>query len=90
MPCTTPRSRSVGEQVDGAGQRRRSGSSSRKISPWRCWIASVSSSESARPTSRATARANRPPLIPMRRWIRQPSIGRPASASARCHAKTCA
>ena len=44
----------------------------------------------ARPISRATARANRPPLIPMRRWIRQPSTGSPASSRASCHAKTCA
>src|SRR5436305_1356346 len=28
--------------------------------------------------------------MPMRRWMRQPSIGIPASASARCHANTCA
>jgi hypothetical protein len=26
--------------------------------------------------------------LPIRRWIRQPSIGRPASASARCQANT--
>jgi hypothetical protein len=32
--------------------------------------------------------AKSPPLIPMRRWIRQASIGMPASPSARCHEKT--
>jgi hypothetical protein len=30
------------------------------------------------------------PLMPMRRWMRHPSIGIPASASASCHEKTCA
>ena len=39
------------------------------------WICSTSSSLSGRPSSRATARVKRPPLIPMRRWIRQPSTG---------------
>ena len=39
---------------------------------------------------RAAARAKRPPLIPTRRWIRQPSIGIPSSANVLCHAKTCA
>ena len=28
--------------------------------------------------------------MPMRRWMRQPSIARPPSTNARCHAKTCA
>ena len=36
------------------------------------------------------ARVKSPPLIPMRRWMRQPSTGKPASQNARCHEKTCA
>src|SRR5579864_8188497 len=85
-----PRRRSSASSSTAPGSGRRSGSRLRKISPCRRWISSVSSSVSSRPTSRATARANKPPLIPMRRWIRHPSIGMFASASARCHANTCA
>ena len=44
----------------------------------------------SRPSSRPTARVNRPPLMPIRRWMRQPSIAMPRSPSARCQAKTCA
>ena len=30
----------------------------------------------------------RPPLMPIRRWMRQPSIAIRARSNARCHAKT--
>ncbi len=40
----------------------------------------------SRPSSRATARVKSPPLIPIRRWMRQPSIAIPASSSAFCQA----
>src|SRR5581483_696654 len=88
MPWVTRRRRSSDRSSTAPGNGRRSGRSSRKISPCRRWMASVSSIVSSRPTSRATARANKPPPIPMRRWMRQPSMGRSASASARCHANT--
>ena len=46
----------VGEQLARARQRAPLGEQlAEDPAPWRCWIASVSSAESSRPTSRATA-----------------------------------
>ena len=77
-----------------AGRARRAaggapGSSSRNSSPWQVAGRPRPPRRSARGRSRApTARVNRPPLIPIRRWIRQPSIAMPHSSSACCQAKT--
>ena len=49
---------------------------------------SASSSLSSWPISRPTARVNSPPLIPILRWMRQPSTAIPLSCSAFCHEKT--
>jgi hypothetical protein len=78
----------LGQEFAASGSGRRFGSSSRKRWPWRAWTASTWPDVSGLASSRATARVKRPPLMPIRRWIRQPSIGRPASASARCQANT--
>ena len=61
-----------------------------RAAPCRARIASTSLAVSGRPSSCATARVKRPPLMPIRRWIRQTVERSPASASARCQAKTCA
>ena len=77
MPYGTASSARWRSRSTAPGSGRRSGSSSRNSSPWRSWMALISSSLSGRPSSRARARVNRPPLIPIRRWIRQPSTGSP-------------
>src|SRR3954463_13100282 len=39
--------------------------------------------------SRSSALVNRPPLMPMRRWMRQTASGMPASSNASCQDRTC-
>jgi phosphoglycolate phosphatase-like HAD superfamily hydrolase len=49
----------------------------------------TSSASTGWPVSRSSAPTNRPPLMPMRRWMRHTDRSIPQSSSASCQARTC-
>ena len=53
------------------------------------WSWLISSGVSVRPVSRSSACTNRPPLIPIRRWMRHTERSTPIVSRAVCQAVTC-